>query len=332
MGDFDSSLRSRVQRFIRRDTPQFASFMSLLACTLLATVSLILGQWEHSLVIQTNGYISLIDIGNSLLFLAAIDRSTKTADLSFNYGYGKYESLAILVSANLLIALTVVTIVQAISLLQAPPQDTNSTVLLVWSAFTFLVMRHTARRLERYANRFHQPMLRYDAELWRIDSLVELGVIIGLVVGAVLRAFNWYATAAVVDAVTSISLLLVTLKVPIQHGAEAFRQLTDRTLPPEMQEEVLTIINQNRNAMCEFHSVHTRQSGRDIFIEVDITMPYYFRLDELYAIERELLIKLRERFPTAIARVYVTPCDRHCELANGTSTCPLKQQAIRPAH
>lgn len=298
--------------------------MSLLACILLAAVSLILGQWEHSLVIQTNGYISVIDIGNSLLFLAAVDRSTKSADLSFNYGYGKYESLAILVSANLLIALTVVTIVQAITLLQAPPQDTNSVVLLAWSGITVLVMRQTARRLERYANRFHQPMLRYDAELWRVDSWVELGVIAGLVVGAALRFFDWYGAAVIVDAITSIALLLLTLKVPIQHGAEAFRQLTDRTLPPEMQEEVLAIIEENKHDMCEFQGVHTRQSGRDIFIEIDMMMPYDYRLDQLYRIERALLVKLRQRFPTAIPRVYVTPCDGHCNQADGSTTCPLK--------
>lgn len=299
--------------------------MSLLACTLLAGVSLVLGQWEHSLVIQTNGYISLIDIGNSLLFLAAVDRSTKSADLSFNYGYGKYESLAILVSANLLIALTVVTIVQAITLLQTPPQNINSVLLVAWSGVTFVIMRQTARRLERYANRFHQPMLRYDAELWRVDSWVELGVIVGLLVGALLRTINWYGTAVIVDAITSITLLLLTLKVPIQHGAEAFRQLTDRTLPPEMQQEVMAIIEENRHTMCEFLGVHTRQSGRDIFIEVDMMMPPHYRLDELYPIERALLVKLRERFPTAIARVYVTPCDNHCELPDGTCTCPLKQ-------
>ncbi len=313
--------REHLQRFVSRDTPQYASFMSLVACILLALTSVILGQWEHSLVIQTNGYISLIDIGNSLLFLAAVDRSTKSADLSFNYGYGKYESLAILVSANLIFVLTIVTIVQAVAMIQSPPQDTNSIVLLAWSGLAFLVMRHTARRLERYANRFHQPMLRYDAELWRVDSWVELGVIAGLCVSAGLRVVEWYASAAAVDAVLSVGLLLLTLKVPIQHGAEALRQLTDRTLPPELQQEILSIINESSHKFCELQSVHTRQSGRDIFIEVDIVMPRHMKLDQLYLIEREMLVKLRERFPTAIPRVYVTPCDGPCTVGEDGLPC-----------
>lgn len=321
------ALLLNVRRFVQRDTPQYASFMSLASCILLAGVSLVIGQWEHSLIIQTNGYISLIDIGSAILFLAAVDRSTKSADLSFNYGYGKYESLAILVSANLLVALTVVTIIQAVTMLQQPPENTNSLVVLGWSAVTFLVMRQTARRLEKYANRFHQPMLRYDAELWRVDSWVELGVIGGLLVGAALRFTDQFVVAAYIDAIASITLLMITLKVPVQHGAEALRQLTDRTLPSEMQYEILAIIEESAHKMCEFQSVHTRQSGRDIFIEVDVIMPFDYRLDQLYPIERELLVKLRERFPTAIPRVYMTPCDKHCVLADGCSSCPVKTAA-----
>ncbi len=300
--------------------------MSLGACVVLALVSVVLGQWERSLMMQTNGYIALIDIGNSVLFLTAVDRSTRSADLTFNYGYGKYESLAILVSANLLIVLSVVTIVQGVRLLQSPPVDTNAPLLLGWSAIAFLVMRGTAIRLESYANRFHLPMLRYDAELWKVDSWVELGVIVGLIVDGVLQAIQWYNVAAAFDGIASIVLLVITLKAPLQHGVSAFRQLVDRTLPENMQQEILSIVREMEHRMCSFLSVHTRQSGRDIFIEIDIEMPYDYRLDELYPLEQEMFTKLRERFPTAIPRVYVIPCDHHCE-RYGTSTCPLRVAA-----
>ncbi len=321
------SLRQLANHYLRRDTPLFASSMSLAACVFLAIVGVILGRWEESLMIQTNGYISLIDIGNSVLFLAAVDRSTRRADLVFNYGYGKYESLAILVSANLLIALAIVTMVQAVNIIQSPPQTTNAPLLLGWSALSFIIMRRTARRLEKYANRFHQPMLRYDAELWRVDSYVELGVVGCVVVDGVLQSTGWYSTAAAFDSLASIALVLLTLKVPLKHGSDAFRQLTDRTLPENMQQEILDIISGAQGRMCEFRNLHTRQSGRDIFVEIDLVMPSDYRLDELYPLELELVAKIRKRFPTAIPRVYVMPCDGWCNRADGTSACPVKNLA-----
>jgi divalent metal cation (Fe/Co/Zn/Cd) transporter len=80
--------------------------------------------------------------------------------------------------------------------------------------------------------------------------------------------------------------------------------------------------------MCEFKSVHTRQSGKDIFIEIDLVMPYDYRLEELYTLESTILDKLHGSFPTAIPRVYVTPCDRSCDHSTGT-TCPVKRAALQ---
>ena len=315
--------RRTIRALLTRGRPEFASTISLVACTLLALGSIVLGVIQRSLIMQTNGYIALIDIGNSLLFLAAVQRSSRQADVTFNYGYGKYESLAILVSANLLIVLTIFTLGEAFSFARRPPVDVNSLILAGWAVLSFVVMRYTARLLERYASRFHMPMLRYDAELWRADSWMELGVLSGIGISAALRTIDRTDIAAILDIVASIVLLLVTLRVPLKHGREAFRQLLDRTLPDEAQYEILAIIAENVRNMCAFNSVHTRQSGRDIFIEIDLVMPFDYTLRELYELERSILDSLRAKFPTAIPRVYVTPCDGSCE-HDGTSTCPIK--------
>ena len=105
-----------LRQLLQRDTPQYASFLSLIACTLLALTTIGIGVLEDSLIVTTNGYIALIDISTSLLFLAAVQQSMRRPDLTFNYGYGKYESLAILLSANLLIALSIYTLSQAVLL------------------------------------------------------------------------------------------------------------------------------------------------------------------------------------------------------------------------
>jgi divalent metal cation (Fe/Co/Zn/Cd) transporter len=80
--------------------------------------------------------------------------------------------------------------------------------------------------------------------------------------------------------------------------------------------------------MCAFNSVHTRQSGRDIFIEIDLVMPYDYTLGQLYELEQSILDSLRGKFPTAIPRVYVTPCDGGCE-HDGVSSCPIKVHRMR---
>ena len=323
-----TTARQILKPMLRRNAPQYASTISLFACIAIAAISLVIGLSQRSLIVQTNGYITLIDIGNSLLFLAAVQRSMRDPDMTFNYGYGKYESLAILVSANLLIVLTIITLSEAVIIFQSPPENRNTFLLLAWSAISFFVMRITGRLLEKYANRFHMPMLRYDAELWRVDSWMEIGVFASLILSGLLQFTGRFAYAAIFDGVVSIGLLLAAIQVPLKHGKEAFRQLLDRTLPDEMQYEILAVIAENHDRMCEFKSVHTRQSGKDIFIEIDLVMPFDYTLEHLYLLEADILKGLHGKFPTAIPRVYVTPCDHQCEHA-GETTCPVKR-ALQP--
>jgi cation diffusion facilitator family transporter len=317
-----------LRQLLRRDTPQYASFVSLVACIVLALTTIGIGVLEDSLIVTTNGYLALIDIGTSLLFLAAVQQSMRRPDLTFNYGYGKYESLAILLSANLLFALSIYTLSQAVHLVIQPEAHQASIFPIAWSTISLFIMRWTGRLLRRYANRFHMPMLKYDAELWRTDSWMELGVLSSLILSAGLQLAGYIALGATLDALVSVALIVVALKVPLKHGREAFRQLLDRTLPDEMQYEILGVIAENHDRMCEFKSVHTRQSGKDIFIEIDLVMPYDYRLEELYTLESKILDKLHGSFPTAIPRVYVTPCDRSCDHSTGT-TCPVKRAALQ---
>lgn len=302
-----------LRSIFRRSNPEYSSAIALLACLLLAVGSIILGTIEDSLTIRTNGWISAIDIATAMLFLAAVRRSTRRADVIFNYGYGKYESLAILVSAALLIALSVYTLFQVVAVITDAQGEHNTPVLLIWSLLSFMVMRLTARLLERYADRYHLPMLRYDAALWRVDSYVELGVLASIAIGGILSVANFPLGVSIVDAGASILLILITITVPLTHGTDALKQLLDRTLPENMQFEILAIISANINSMCQFREVHTRQSGKDIFVEIDVVMPFDMTLEQLYQREQEILRSIHERFPTAIPRVYVTPCDKSCQ-------------------
>ena len=63
-------------------------------------------------------------------------------------------------------------------------------------------------------------------------------------------------------------------------------------------------------------------------IEIDLVMPYDYTLEHLYQLERQILERLHEKFPTAVPRVYVTPCDRNC-IRDGVTHCPIKLAAGR---
>ena len=133
--------------------------------------------------------------------------------------------------------------------------------------------------------------------------------------------------AKFVDSFTAIGLLFVALKPCFKHGKEAFNQILDRTLSEDIQMELLTVIAENIDAFCEFKSIHTRQSGKDLFIEMDLVMPFDYTLEENFKVENKIRKSVEVKYPTSIFRLYATPCPRDC-VKGDKCFCPVKSKQM----
>jgi len=293
------------------------------ACIILAFSGIALGYIEDSLAIRTNGIVAAIDIVNSIILVAAINRSIRTPDYIFNYGYGKYESLGLLLSALLLLITFAFTAYQAVVDLYFGVIIKNYKLLFIYSASAFVFMRFIARMQTRRAKRFKMPMLQYDADMWKTDSFIEMIVFVGLLVGWAFMHWKYKNVARFIDGISAILLLLVAMRVPFKHGKEAVNQLLDRTLPDEIQFDILGVVAENISSFCEFKSVHTRQSGKDIFVEIDVVMPFDYTFEQAYPMEKVMKDAIQQKYPTAITRIYAVPCPRDC-IKNGVCLCPVK--------
>jgi cation diffusion facilitator family transporter len=292
-------------------------------CILIAVAGIPIGSIQNSLAVETNGYIAAIDVLNAILLIAAINRSIRRADFNFNYGYGKYESLAILASAMLLTIVSGYILVKSLQSLGEESVVDNYWLLGGFSFVSLVMMVIMHHQQEINAGKFNLPMLHYDADLWKADIFTEIGVMVNIIVGSILHYYDALTAAKYADSFTAIGLLIVALRPCFKHGKEAFNQLLDRTLAEDIQMELLTVIAENIDAFCEFRSIHTRQSGKDLFIEMDLVMPFDFTLEENFEVEKRMRQTVSVKYPTAIFRLYATPCPRDC-IKGEKCFCPVK--------
>lgn len=290
---------------------------------ILAGAGVALGTAEESLSIAANGLIALVDVLNSLLFIAAVDRAVRDADATFNYGYGKYESLAMLSSTSLLTFVSLYISVNAISSFGTAAVHQRSWILVGFSISSFVAMYAMSYITRRYARKYQYQMLHYDAALWRLDSYMELGVSANILAGIVLKDYGYGQFARVLDSATALTLIALAFRIPLKHGRSALNQLLDRTLDEDIQLKLLGVIAERLDNFCEYRSIRSRQSGRDIFIELDVVMPFDYTLEQAYVLERDLEVPVKELYPSAIFKMYVTPCPRDC-FRNGVCYCPVK--------
>mgnify|MGYP006280044839 CR=1 FL=1 len=308
---------------VRSASPQSAVLLSLGASALLAAGGILLGLTQDSLAVRTNGVVAAIDIVNALVLVAAVNRSIRTPDYVFNYGYGKYESLALLLSATLLAVTLGFTVYQSVVDYMHHITTQNYAVLTLYSAVSLAVVSSISRIQTRRAQRVAMPMVEYDADVWRLDTMTELCVVIGLSIGWAASELQYHSVARISDAASALAVVGIALRMPIRHGRRALDQLLDRTLPDEVQYDILGVVSDNVHRFCQFKSVHTRQSGKDMFVEIDVVMPYDFTFEESYPVEREMNAAITRKFSNAITRIYAVPCPRDC-VRDGKSYCPVK--------
>lgn len=328
MQTYKFNLFTKIQKWFDTSSPVFTTRLSMLVCIMMASSGIIIGITEDSLAVQINGLISAIDILNSIIFITAVNHSMKSPDYVFNYGYGKYESMSLLAAAGLLLIVLGYALYEAALTFGTPSSEGgNYYVLLTFSSITLVIMHSMYKMQIKAAKRFNMPILEYDAQIWKIDTLIELGVLGNLILGAFLQYFHLIKIMFVIDSLTAVGLLIFALKVPLKGSKQAINQLLDRTLPDEIQFNILGVVAENLPKMCEFRNVHTRQSGKDIFIEIDVVMPNDYTIQEKWNLEVEIKESILKLYPTAVPRLYTVPCKGDCTV-NGVSYCPVKKMKI----
>ncbi|MBI3260072.1 MAG: cation diffusion facilitator family transporter [Ignavibacteriae bacterium] len=309
-------------------SPIFIPVMSMIMCVMIAVAGIPLGSIQNSLAVETNGFIAAIDVVNAILLITAINRSIRRADYNFNYGYGKYENLAILASAMLLTIVSGYILVKTFQSIDNPTYVSNYWLLGSFSFVSLVMMITMHHQQEINAGKFNLPMLHYDVDLWKADIITEIGVLINIIIGYALHYYNYLTIAKFVDSFTAVGLLVIALRPCFKHGKEAFNQLLDRTLSEDIQIELLGVIAENIDEFCEFKSIHTRQSGNDLFIEMDLVMPFDYTLEENYKVENKMRKSVLLKYPTSIFRLYAIPCPRDC-IKGDQCFCPVKS---KPSH
>lgn len=304
-------------------SPVWSTFASLVVCVVLACSGIVIGVEEDSFAVRTNGIIAAIDIVTALVVIAAVRAGIRSPDFVFNYGYGKYESLGRLVSALFLFQTLAFTLFSAFYSLASSQPIADYPFLIAFSMISFLVMNAVSRLQFSQAKKFRLNILQFDAEVWRADSFIELWVIVSLGLGWFFSWLEIVAVAKFLDVAGAVGLVGFALRIPLKHSRNAVDQLLDRTLPDSIQFDIIAVVAENINSFCEFRSVHTRQSGRDLFVELDVVMPFDYTFEQAFPLEKTITESIKKKYPTAVARIYATPCPRDC-IRDGKCFCPVK--------
>ncbi len=258
--------------------------ISLAASLVLAVAKLAVGLAIGSLALVTDALHSCVDFLATGVTWIAVRVADKPADASHPYGHGKFENLAALGEAALLLLLAGGVMVEAVGRIRigGPPPPLSLLavgVLLV----EIIINAWRARALKRVGVKTQSAALQADALHFASDVFSSFAVLAGFALIALGQPWGDAAAAIAVAAlIAGLALRLVT---------HTINELVDRA--PEGVAEVIETRLQDIPGVLGVENVRVRSVGSSHFVDVSIDVPRSLALEQVSEVKDRVVEAIR---------------------------------------
>ena len=270
------------------------------------------GIMGHSAAMVADAIHSLSDFVTDIIIIVFVHISGKPKDKSYEYGHGKYETLAMTIIGIALLAVAIGIVYEGAAKIAAWVGGTQLQapgLLALWAALLSIVLKEgTFRYSMAEARKLHSQAVEANAWHHRSDALSSVGTAIGIG-GAIYLGERW----TVLDPMVSVIVGLFIIRVSYFLLRDGIVDLMEHSLPDEVEEEILQLAA-SVEGVVEPHELCTRRIGNHYAIELHILMDGNITLCEAHEKASEVEDLLRSHFgeETHIA-VHVEPKEVNSE-------------------
>lgn len=273
---------------------------------LLLAFKFVAGMVGHSAAMIADAVHSFSDFITDIIVIFFVRISSKPQDESHDYGHGKYETLATSIIGIALMAVAVGIIVSGATKVASWLRGEELAapgMLALWAALISIAVKEC---LYQYTVRRGRSLdsQAVVANAWhhRSDALSSIGTAVGIG-GAILLGDRW----TVLDPLASIVVGAFIVKVAADLLKSSIGELTERSLPEEIENEIVDVIMSFPD-VSEPHNLRTRRIGSRYAIETHIRMDGDIPLSVAHARASDIEARLKEKYgPVTHVTIHVEP-------------------------
>ena len=234
---------------------------------------------------------SLSDFVTDVIVLIFVKVSAKPKDAGHDYGHGKYETLATAIIG--IVLLMVGTGIfwnglnQILAFYRGEELGAPDLIALI-AALVSIVVKEV---LYRYSVIVGQSQA-VVANAWhhRSDAFSSIGTALGIA-GAIFLGKDW----RVLDPIAAVIVSIFIVKVSIRLLIPCLNDLLERSLPEEIEREIIAIIDEDPQ-IKDPHNLKTRRIGNDFAIEVHIRLQPDMTVREAHGVATGIENRLRAKY------------------------------------
>ncbi|MDN3670282.1 cation diffusion facilitator family transporter [Echinicola jeungdonensis] len=272
-----------------------------------------------SKAILTDALESIVNVVASGFAFYSIYLSAQPRDQNHPYGHGKIEFFSAGIEGVLIILAGIFIIYQSIIALVYPVELQMLPFGMVLVGASGLANGVLGKLLAQKGKEYHSLTLEADGKHLMTDAISSFVLILGV---GVIYLTGYYILDSVFSMIFSMYI--------IYNGYILVRRsvagLMDERNPASM-EWAVKVLNQNRkNNWIDIHNMRVQQYGGDKHVDLHLTLPYYFELNQVHDEVENVEDVLEENMPGNVeVFVHADPClpEKCCHY------CQVKNCAVR---
>ena len=267
------------------------SIVTIVANGALTVFKLFAGIFGASLALISDAIHSASDVFSTVVVLAGVKVSAKKADKKHPFGHERFECVAAVILAMVLLATGAgigYTGIKNIVTGEYLNFELPKVIALVAAAVSIVVKEAMFWYTLVAAKKVNSSALKADAWHHRTDALSSIGSLIG-VVGAM-------CGVPVLDSVACLVICLMIIIAAIRIFIDAINKMTDEACDEKTEGDIRDFIT-SCEGVIRIDDLMTRKFGNRVYIIVEIACKRDLPLYEAHGIAEKVHLGIEENFP-----------------------------------
>lgn len=281
----DSAVSAEFER-----TAVKVSMVSIIGNAALSLLKFLAGIFAHSGAMVSDAVHSASDVFSSIIVIIGVKLSTRAADKEHPYGHERFECVAAIILAIVLLVTGL--LIGRSALEQVISGDFSGTeapgILALAAAVISIVSKEAMYWYTRYyAKKLDSGALMANAWHHRSDALSSVGALIGIVFARL--------GYRIVEPIASLVICLLILKATYDIFKDAVSKMVDsgdETVEREIRELTL-----KQEDVLGVDMIQTRVFGNRIYVDIEISADGSMSLEESHAVAERVHDLIENSFP-----------------------------------
>ncbi len=266
------------------------SMVSIIGNAVLSLLKFLAGVIAHSGAMVSDAVHSASDVFSSIIVIIGVKLSTREADKEHPYGHERFECVAAIVLAVVLLVTGL--LIGRSALEQIIKGDFSGTeapgILALVAAVISILSKEAMYWYTRYyAKKLDSGALMANAWHHRSDALSSVGALIGIVFARM--------GYRIVEPIASLIICLLILKATYDIFKDAISKMVDSG-DEELEQEIRALAQKQKDVQG-VDLIHTRVFGNRIYVDIEICADGRMTLEESHNVAERVHDVIESSFP-----------------------------------